>query len=482
MNFLNNVKWVSISQFVKVICQLFGLVVFARYLTPQDIGVMSLTLVVVNFVNIFRDMGSSAAIIQKDEMDGEIKSSVFIMNMVLGFALAIVFYTSSHHMAVFFGHDKLEYTIKLITLSFIFNSFTSVHLAILERDSKFKKIAFIESVSSISSLAIGIFFAANNYGVYSLVSQTLSFSILTAISFYISSGWKPCISFNFDNIKSIYKFSSNLVFFNFINYFSRNSDQLIIGKFFTTSILGEYSLAYKVMLFPLQNITSVLTRSLYPILSRLQSSPRDSFITYLKTIKAISLIVPAMMLGLSAVSNEFVALLFGNQWNILPQLLTWLSIVGILQAMVSSTGSVFMSRGRTDLLLYISIFNAALQVGSFIIGAFYNIEILVRLYLLANSIMFFPNMFMAIRILNGSVIELIKCIYKPFICAIVMFFMIKLVGWALSTFNLSLSSLFIAKVSTGLTVYIALIITTDPFLFNILRVNFLSKIICFKTK
>lgn len=94
------------------------------------------------------------------------------------------------------------------------------------------------------------------------------------------------------------------------------------------------------------------------------------------------------MLGLSAVSNEFVTFIFGHQWNILPQLLTWLSIVGILQAMVSSTGSVFMSRGRTDLLLYISIFNAALQVGAFIIGAFYNIEILVKLYLLANAIIF----------------------------------------------------------------------------------------------
>ncbi|MBL5912426.1 oligosaccharide flippase family protein [Enterobacter asburiae] len=232
MSLLNNVKWVSISQCVKVTCQLFGIVVFARYLAPQDIGVMSLTLVVVNFVNILRDMGSSAAIIQNDEIDGKIKSSVFIMNMVLGFALAIVFYTSSHYIAVFFGYDRLETTIKLITLSFIFNSIASVHLATLERDSKFKKIAFIESASSISSLAIGIFFAANNYGVYSLVSQTVSFSILTAISFYISSGWKPCLSFKLDHIKPIYKLSSNLVLFNFINYFSRNSDQLIIGKFF----------------------------------------------------------------------------------------------------------------------------------------------------------------------------------------------------------------------------------------------------------
>lgn len=110
------------------------------------------------------------------------------------------------------SRKKLEYTIKLITLSFIFNSVTSVHLALLERGSMFKKIAFIESLSSISSLIIGVYFAVNSYGVYSLVYQAISFSIFTSISFYILSGWKPSFTFNTDNIKSTFRFSSNLVF------------------------------------------------------------------------------------------------------------------------------------------------------------------------------------------------------------------------------------------------------------------------------
>lgn len=89
--------------------------------------------------------------------------------------------------------------------------------------------------------------------------------------------------------------------------------------------------------------------------------------------------------------------------------------------MVSSTGAVFMSRGRTDLLFYISIFNATLQVGSFVVGVFYDIETLARLYLLANIIMFIPNMIMAIKILNGGMIELMVSIYKPYLCSIAMF-------------------------------------------------------------
>lgn len=469
MSLLHNVKWLSLSQVVKVACQLLGLVIFARYLTPRDIGVMSLTMIVVSFVNILRDMGSSAAIIQKEEIDDTLISSVFILNTIMGFVLAITFYCLSHYISQFYKLEALEYTIKLITITFILNSITSVHLAILERKSQFRTVALTEIISSICALTIGVYSAVNDYGVYSLVLQTLVFSFLTSISFCFFSGWKIAFIFDLNKIKSIFKFSSNLVLFNFVNYFSRNSDEMIIGKFFTAAILGEYSLAYKVMLFPVKNMRSVLTRSLYPVLSRLQTSSSESVEVYLKSIKAIAIIVPPVMLGLSAVSHEFVFLIFGPQWLLLPKLLVWLSVVGILQAIVSTTGAVFMSRGKTDLLLYISIFNAVLQVGSFIIGGFYNIEVLVKLYLLANVIMFFPNTMLAMRLLGGRFLDFMLCIYKPILCSVVMFFIIKLTGGYFEEFNISLLVVFILKILLIFIIYIVLLLGTNPDLYHVVK-------------
>lgn len=130
--------------------------------------------------------------------------------------------------------------------------------------------------------------------------------MVSAVGFWLYSGWRPRILFKLADIKSIFMFSSNLVAFNFLNYFSRNCDQIIIGKYFSSSILGQYSLAYRLMLFPIQNITFVLTRSLYPILSRCQSNDSESFKIYLQTIKAISIIIPPLMLGLASVSQDFV--------------------------------------------------------------------------------------------------------------------------------------------------------------------------------
>lgn len=153
-------------------------------------------------------------------------------------------------------------------------------------------------------------------------------------------------SFSITEVKSILRFSSNLIGFNIINYFSRNSDQIIIGKFFNATLLGYYSLAYRIMLFPIQNITFVLTRSLYPILSRLQNDKKSSFDIYLNTLKTISIIIPPMMFGLAVVSKDFITVVFGEQWSPVSSILIWLAPTAILQSLISTTGSVFMSQGK----------------------------------------------------------------------------------------------------------------------------------------
>ncbi len=295
----------------------------------------------------------------------------------------------SQKIAIFFIEPILAQTLKIISIAFVINSVTSAHLALLERDSKFNRVAFVEVISSLISLAIAIIFAANGFGVFSLVIQTLLYAIFTALGFWISSNWIPRLRFNVSDIKSIFRFSSNLVAFNFLNYFSRNSDQIIIGRFFSSATLGQYSLAYRLMLFPIQNITFVLTRSLYPILSRSQSDDKGSFNIYIQTLRVISIIIPPLMLGLAIVSHEFVLVFLGEKWFLVSTLLMWLAPVAIMQSMVSTTGSVFMARAKTNILLYISIYNAFLQIGAFIIGGFYDINTLVILYLIANVLMFF---------------------------------------------------------------------------------------------
>ncbi|RZV00836.1 MULTISPECIES: MOP flippase family protein [Serratia] len=453
MGFFNNVKWVTLSQLIKVSSQLLGMVIFSRYLTPGEIGVMSMTLIVVNFVNVLRDMGSSAAIIQRDELTDSLKCSVFFLNLALGIVLFIVVFSLSGVIADFFKEPELVNTIKIVAFAFPINSATAVHLALLERESKFNKTARVEIGASILALLIAVIFVMRGAGVYSLVIQTVLYAVISSIGFWIYSSWLPRFNFKFSDVKSIFKFSSNLVGFNFINYFSRNSDQIIIGRSFSSSTLGQYSLAYRVMLFPIQNITFVLTRSLYPVLSRLQNNNNEAVSVYFKVIKTISIIIPPLMLGMAVVSREFVHVIFGEQWTMVANMLIWLAPIAIMQSMVSTTGSVFMSRGRTDILFKISIYNAILQVGAFVVGGLFSISILIKLYLISNILMFFPNMFIAIRVIGGSFVDFLRVISRPIISAIIMAAIIILVSNYNLEFSFGYTASLIFKVSLGVMAY-----------------------------
>ena len=413
MTLVNNVKWVSISQIVKVFSQIFGMLVFSRLLGPVDIGIMAMALVVVNFTNIFRDLGTSAAVIQQPIVSDNLKKTVFTINIIFGLIVFVAVFFLAPFIALFFNEPKLISVIRLIALSFPINSATAIHLSLLERDSKFSKVACVEVFSSLSALLIAILLSFYGFGVYSLVAQTLLYSTLSASGFIYYSSWKCSIKIDKEEIKRILSFTTNLLSFNFLNFFSRNLDQVIIGRNFSAVVLGHYSLAYRLMLFPIQNITFVLTRSLYPVLSRLQDNPKEAFYIYMQSIKAIAIIIPPLMAGLALVSNDFIHLFFGEKWLPVASFLVWLAPVAILQAFVSTTGSVFMSKGKTNVLLAISVYNAFLQIGAFIIGGFYDISILIKFYLIANFLMFIPNMFLAVRILSGKFSDFLLVLIKP---------------------------------------------------------------------
>lgn len=461
MGLLNNVKWVSFSQIIKISCQILGMILFSRYLSAKEFGIMSMALIVVNFVNILRDLGSSAAIIQREFISEALKSSVFYLNMIFGFFLLIIFITLAPTISYFFKEPGLSIIIILLSFCFPINSTTAIHLALLERESKFNVSAKIEIISSILSLIIASLMIINGGGIYSIVVQTIAYSLFSAIGFWLYSGWCPKLIFSFNEVKSILSFSSSLIGFNIINYFSRNSDQIIIGRFFNATTLGYYSLAYRIMLFPIQNITFVLTRSLYPILSRLQNNKEKSFDVYLKTLKTISIIIPPLMFGLAVVSKDFVVIVFGEQWLPVSNIILWLAPTAILQSLVSTTGSVFMSQNKTNLLLKISIYNALLQISAFIIGGLFSLSVMIKLYLIANILMFFPNMYLAISILNGSFFSFFFSLINKIILSSIMAVSIYLLFSLPLLLNLSIYTLLLLKIFTGIIIYTLLLLIVE---------------------
>lgn len=467
MSLLSNAKWNSFSQLFKILVQVINLIYLAKIIPPAEYGIMAMATVIMNFGVLLRDLGTSAAIIQAKSLTESLKNTIFWLNTLMGCCICIVICISSSWIASFYSQPKLEYVLLFISIIFPLSSCSAAHLALMERESKFKTISVIEVSSSFVSVVVAVIMAHMGFGVYSLVGQAIALNLMSSVQFWVSSKWLPSLrSFiNTTDLKEIFSFSANLSLFNLINYFSRNGDSFIIGKYMSSAILGGYNLAYRIMLFPLQSLTFVASRSLYPILSRYQDDNEKILSTYNNCVFVILMITAPLMSGIAVLSNPLIFIVFGHQWIITAEVLKWLAPTAIIQSVLSTTGSVFSAKGRTDILFRLGVLGAILQFGSFLIGVHFSISTFALCYLIANILNFFPVMYCLLRLLSGKLTTFLIQLVPILASTLLMLLVIKLVDkifFPVSAIN-SLTALIAMSVIGALSYAISLLLFSAKF-------------------
>ncbi|CAH3277051.1 Teichuronic acid biosynthesis protein TuaB [Klebsiella pneumoniae] len=422
MNLLSNAKWNAFSQFFKICVQLVNVIYLAKIIPPSEYGLMAMALVIINLGMLLRDLGTSSAIIRQKELTNDLINTVFWVNVLMGCIFALLVILGSPVISEIYKQPRLIEVLISMSIIFPLSSSASAHLALLQRESKFKVISFIEIFSSTVSVILALIAAKMGFGVYSLVIQAVSLNLISAIQFWICSKWHPSFSkiIVYHELKKIFGFSANVSLFNIINYFARNADSFIIGRYMSIVVLGSYNLAYRIMLFPLQSLTFVATRSLYPVLSHHQDDNKKIASIYLNCTFFVLFLSAPLMSGIAVLSVPFVNWVFGPQWHITANILTWLAPIGIMQSVLSTTGSVFMAKNKTRTLLYLGIFGTLLQLTSFIIGAKLDIVSFVKLYFIANVINFFPAMYFVFKILDSSIVVFLKKILPIILSTLLM--------------------------------------------------------------
>ncbi|GAA4020951.1 MOP flippase family protein [Actimicrobium antarcticum] len=453
MQAMSNARWIGLAQLVRIGMQLVGLVVLARFLPPSEYGLMAMATVAINFASLLRDMGTAAAIVQKDDLNDDTTNTVFWLNIGLGTGLALILALFSPMIADWFRAPRLVLVLLLLALVFPMTSSAAVHQALLERASRFRLLARIEILSSAVALFAALVLAYSGAGVLSLVAQALVAAFLSAVQLWLANHWRPQPKWSSTEFKSLIKFSGHLTGFSFINFFARNADSLIIGRVLGAIALGIYSQAYKVMMFPLQSMTQVANRALFPVMSRQQNDIAEMAKLYFRSLSTIAAMTAPLMAGLWVLREPFVRLALGAKWDAVADILAWLAAVGFIQSLTSTTGSVFMATGRTDLLLRLGIIGTILQVAAFFIGVNWGIESVAICYLIANCMNLLPCFWLTTRQLKSPISRLFSILWKPILFSGVM--LVALYPLKMISVNQELASVWVLAGGTiiGVAIY-----------------------------
>ncbi len=417
-------KWSSLSQILRQISQIITSIILARLLAPEDFGLLGMALVFISLVAVFNNFGIGSVIVQKQDLDDGNMSSIFWFSLLIGFLALLIIMAAAPFIAIFFSQSALVPIISVMSLNFIFISLSTVQNSILLKNLKLKKLTFLEVFSTVFSGVLGVSLAFLGYGVWSLVWQSIALNLVYAILLWITNDWTPKLHFDWKDIKSIINFTGNLSGFNLLNYFSRNADKLLIGKFLGATALGYYTVAYTLMLYPLTNISSVLSKVMFPALSQIQHDYSKFRSFYLKSTKYIAFITFPMMLGLFAIADEFVLIVYGEKWAPVIFLIKVLSIIGLVQSIATMVGNIYLSKGRTDWMFRWSILASTIAVGAIFIGLRWGIDGVAVSYAIASILLTYPNFAVPFKLIDLRFTDFVLSLKKETATSMIMFIIV----------------------------------------------------------
>ncbi len=407
-------------------------VVLARLLLPEDYGLMAMAMLFTGFAGILADAGLNAAVVQRKELTEIHTNTIFWSTIGSGVALTALTFVLSTWLANFFKAPALALILRIISLNFTLGSVGNVPSALLQRTMQFRKIAQIDVASLVLSGIAAVVAALLGAGVWSLVIQSLAASLLRSFFRCWSCGWVPKLIFSGSAFRDIWGFSGHLYGFNFINYWTRNADNLLIGRFFNAAALGYYNRAYALMLLPITQVNSVITQVLFPTLSSIQSDKARVKRIYLRSIGVATLLTFPVMFGLAVTAGPFVQTVYGAKWAGVSPLLQILALVGAMQVLVNSTGWLFLSQGRTDAMLRWGICLSAVMVTSFVIGVMLgSVRALAICYAIANAAFLLPGMAVALHLVDSNLKELLSSLSWPFFASSTMAILVASIRLAL---------------------------------------------------
>jgi len=417
---ISGLTWSFIDNFSNIGIQFIIGIILARILSPKEFGLIGMITVFISISQSFIDSGFSNSLIRKNNCTQKDYSTVFYFNLIIG----VVFYTLLFFLAVpisnFFNEPKLIEIIRILGIVLIISSFSIIQRAILTKRVDFKLQTKISIISSIVSGAIAIYMAYSGYGVWSLVWKTIVATLTTSTLLWFWNNWHPQFIFNFKVFVEHFKFGYKLLLSGLINTLYLNVYYLIIGKFFSAVELGYYTRAEQFSNLPSSNITGVINRVSYPVLSQLQDEPLKLKSGYKKLIKTTMFISFVLMIGMAAIAKPLILTLIGVKWASSIIYLQLLCFSAMLYPLHALNLNILNVKGRSDLFLKLEIIKKIVAIPIIFVVIFLGVKAMIFGFIILSFAAYFLNAHWSGKLINYSIKEQILDIIPSFLLSLFM--------------------------------------------------------------
>lgn len=430
---IKGVGWSAIDNAASLGISFLVGIVLARLLTPAEFGLIGIISIFIAIFNSIVDSGFSSALIRKNNATRTDYNTAFFCNLIVSVSLFIGLLFLAPFIGNFFNEPQLVPLTRAMSVIVLINAFALVQRTLLVKRIDFKTQTKISIIASISSGVVGIGMALKGFGVWSLVAQQISRQLLNTILLWVFNKWLPKLEFSINSFKELFGFGWKLLASGLLDTIWKEIYQVVIGKVYSPSTLGQYTRAKQFVDIFSSNLTGVIQRVSYPVLSSIQDDNEKLKQAYKKVIKTTMFVSFILTLGLASIAKPMVLVLIGEKWLPSVELLQIICFSAMLYPLHAINLNMLQVKGRSDLFLILEIIKKTIAIGPIILGVFVSIKAMLWGSVLTGFIAYYLNSYYSGRDLNYGIVEQIKDILPSFLIAI---FMASIV-WVVSFINIS---------------------------------------------
>lgn len=400
--------WIASGQAIRMLSTLITIFVLARLLTPADFGGIAIIIAIALGANMLADFGLGAALVQQTEITETEKSTVFWFNIAASVVLGLSLFWFAEEIAIFLNVSEIVFPLQVSALIFPLTSVRVVHRAVLERKLDFRLIAISEALGTMAGAVLAIALAFGGWGIWALVFQQLMFAFGTSFAYVIAVRWLPAFQFSFRDCRKLLRFGWKLTGTNFLDLIASNIYRPVISIILGVVALGYYNFALQIINYPFRNVSLILQRMAFPVLSRVQTDEAKFKTILLRMVHVVGLLMAPIVVAVLVLSENLVRLFFGAQWMQIVDFLYLIGLTALVNALRNGMKTTFLARAEGDILLRLELFGSVIRVTALFIGVNYGLVGVAVSQLIAVGVQSLVTFHFVMRNLKLSISDVLR--------------------------------------------------------------------------
>lgn len=462
----NGIKWSAIDQIFRTFVTLAVSAFLARFISPAEYGLFAMVTLVTGFLSIFKDFGLGSALIQKSEITDEEINNVFWVNNFLALVLGLLLLFAAPLVADFYSEAKLINLTRAMAVLFMIGSVASIPDVLIRKNIDFKSLFTRNILNLIISSIVAVVFAYLGFGIWALVLQIFVSTLVGTVISYRMVKWRPkFIRPKMQILQPFFSFSLPLLGETSINYWVRNIDNLLIGKWLGEQPLGYYSRSYNLMLLPVRQISGAVMRVVFPAFSLIKHDKNKVWYNYKKLLSITAFITFPLMALMYLLGEDIILIMYGSAWIASVPIFKGLCLLGALQSLGTYCGGIFSSQGKTMLQFKLGLFLKPFMIGGIVIGLYTNgIMGVVYGYTLTSGIAFLLESYFVMVVLEQKFLIFFNSFLKEGAISIFVLILMTIIKENINIINPFFSVLMFVPTASGLFLFLANIFKLEGFL------------------